>query len=253
MQERLTSESTEFEQCLARLQALRSVHAKMQHAAVEPLSSDLLRAEIAAMQGSRGARLLHLGAARSFATLMGRVRLLLAKATEQAQEMWQMVHASFEQLNAEYGFSFVLAPLPELERFAADLQRIEARYGGHLSVTKGWRLAAPGAMDHFCRMLLSRLRVAFESASAELEVWSKSAEAQVDVQLRERRRMYRQRSETMQRIQSAAGELEARIAELEEHEARLRELHQDLEALVAAARGETVEAEIPVPQLAAVA
>ncbi|MBL8330680.1 MAG: dynamin family protein [Rubrivivax sp.] len=241
MLERVKAESAEFERCLSRLQALRSVHGKMQKKAVEPLASDLLRAEVAAMQGPRGTRILHLGAARSFAALMSRVRLQLKQSIDSANEMWQMMHGSFEQLNAEYGFSYVLAPLPELERFGSDLDRIEARYGSHLGLTQAWRLSAPGAMDHFCRMLLSRLRVAFETASAELEMWSKSAESQVEAQLRERRRMYRQRGETLQRIQSASSELESRIAELDEHEQGLRELHQQLDALVLAAQGAAVE------------
>ncbi len=238
MLERVKDESDEFERCMARLQALRAVQAKMLKGALDPLSSDGLRAEVAAMQGPRGTRLLHLGAGRSFATLMGRVRVSLAKAQEQAAEMLQMINGSFEKLNAEYGFSFIVAPLPDMDRFSSDLQRIEARYGGHLGLTQAWRLAAPGAMDHFCRMLLSRLRVVFETASAELELWSKGAESQIDVQLRERRRMFRQRSETLQRIQSASGELETRIAELEENDMRLRELQHDLEGLVSAAHRE---------------
>ena len=250
MLERVKDESEEFERCLARLQALRSVQAKMLKSSLDPLSSDGLRAEVAAMQGPRGTRLLHLGAGRSFATLMSRVRVNLAKSQEQAAELLQMINGSFEKLNAEYGFSFIAAPLPDLERFSADLQRIEARYGSHLGLTQAWRLAAPGAMDHFCRMLLSRLRVVFETASAELELWSKGAESQVEVQLRERRRMYRQRSETLQRIQAASGELETRIAELEENDMRLRELQHDLEGLVSAAHGEAALAPPALVELA---
>ena len=238
MLDRVRAESAEFEQCRARLQALRAVHAKLLKQSLAPLSSDALRAEVAAMQGPKGAsRLLHLGAGRSFAALSVRVRQSMAGAVEQAQEMWQMLNASFEQLNAEYGFSFVLAPLPPMDRFMADLQHIESRYGRHLGLTKAWRLAAPGTMEHFCRMLLSKLRVVFETATGELELWSKSAEAQVDVQLRERRRTYRQRGDTLQRIQGASGELDARIDELEEHDQRLRDLHRELDDLIEAAQG----------------
>jgi len=235
MLERVKAESAEFEQCLSRLQAMRAVHGRMQKQCAEALSSDRLRAEVAAMQGPRGTRWLHLGASRSFTTLMDRVRGALDGAITQAGEMSQMVQASFDQLNAEYGFSFVLAPLPDADRFKADLQRIETRFGAHLGLRKAWRLAAPGAMEQFSRTLLSRLRVVFETAAGDFEMWSKSAEYQVQVQLRERRRMYRQRTDTLERIQAASGELETRIAELEEQEQRLRQLGQELESLVAAA------------------
>lgn len=233
--ERVKAESAEFEQCLSRLQALRAVQSRQQKQCAQALSSDRLRAEIAAMQGARGTRLLHLGMPRAFALAMERVRQGLEEGFAQAAEMRQMVVASFDQLNAEYGFSFVATPLPEVERFRADLQRIEARFGAHLGLKKLWRLSAPGAMEHFCRLLLSRLRVVHETASGELEMWTKGVENQIQQQLRERRRTYRQRTDTLQRIQSASGELETRLAELEEQEQRLRYLAQELDALVSVA------------------
>jgi DNA repair ATPase RecN len=244
------AESTEFEQCRARLQAMRAVHARMQKQCTTPLSSDLLRAEIGSRLGSKGARLFHLGAASAFVEVMDRVRRYLNRATEQADEMWNMMNGSFEQLNADFGFSFVLPPLPDLERVEVDLRRIETRYGAHLNLTKAWRLAAPGAMEHFCRMLLTRLRESFETASSDLEVWSKSAENQVEVQLRERRRMFRQRSETLQRIQTATGELDARIAELEDNDQRLRALGQELDSRLAQCHGAAKEPLLLTPDLA---
>ena len=57
-------------------------------------------------------------------------------------------------------------------------------------------------------MLLSKLRVVFENASGEIELWNKAASAQVDAQLRERRAGFKRRRETLERIQIAGGELE---------------------------------------------
>jgi hypothetical protein len=145
-----------------------------------------------------------------------------------------MVRASFEQLNAEFGFSFVLAPIPEPGRVEAELSLIERNYGAYLGLGQAWRMAGHGAMDQFRRMLLSKLRVVFENFASELELWSKTASGQVDVQLRERRKAFKRRREALERIQSAAGELERRIGELEGQEQRLRELQQRLDALVAA-------------------
>lgn len=253
MQERVAEESNEFERCVSRLQAMRSVLSRMLKASTDSLSSDKLRLGVGAMQGSLGARLLNLGLGRAFGQLMDHVSDDLQQACTQAQEMWQMMDGSFKQLNAEHGFSFVLAPLPDLERFKGDLQRIEARYGSHLGLTQSWRLAAPGALEHFSRMLLSRLRVSFESACSELEMWGKAAENQVRVQLRERRRMYRQRSETLQRIESASGELHTRLAELEEQEQQLRALNQELEQRMHMAQRAALQMSSEVPTLAAVA
>jgi hypothetical protein len=234
MLERVDTEHADFERCIARLQALRSVQAKMLRETLAPLSSDLLRREVTAMQGAIGLRLVNTGAARAFATLGQRMHEAVGRAAAHAQEMRQMVDASFAQLNAEYGFAFQLGPLPDLTRFDAELDLIERRYGEHLTVTRAWRLAAPGASEQFRRMLLSKLRVVFETASSELEMWSKSAESQIESQLRERRHGFKRRREALERIQSAAGELEQRIGELEAQEQHLRELQHRLDALVGA-------------------
>jgi hypothetical protein len=90
-------------------------------------------------------------------------------------------------------------------------------------------MATPGFAEQFRRMLLSKLRVVFESAAGELEMWSKSASNQVDVQLRERRRAFKRRREALERIQTASGELEQRITEVESQEQRLVELQRQLD------------------------
>jgi chromosome segregation ATPase len=97
---------------------------------------------------------------------------------------------------------------------------------------QAWRLSSPGFMEQFQRMLLSKLRVVFENAAGEVELWSKAASAQIDQQLRERRRAFAHRHEALQRIQSAAGELEQRIAEVEQQDKRLAGLQWRLDSLV---------------------
>jgi len=80
-------------------------------------------------------------------------------------------------------------------------------------------------------MLLSRLRVVFESAAGELELWSRSATSQVEVQLSERRRGFTRRREALQRVQDAAGELEQRISEVQGQDDHLAGMLARLDAL----------------------
>jgi len=61
-----------------------------------------------------------------------------------------------------------------------------------------------------------------------VELWSKSAAAQLDAQLRERRRNFTRRIEAIDRIQQAAGGLEDRISEIETQEAMLDQLDMKL-------------------------
>jgi hypothetical protein len=229
---RVQAEAADFERCTARLAALRSVHARHQAQTLKRLSSEALRTEVAAMQAAGGVAT-GLGTAKAFRLLFERLRAVIAAAESGAAEMHQMLEASFRALNAEFGFAFGLTPPPPLTRLAAELDLIAASYGRYVGFSQAWRLAVPGFAEQFRRMLLSKLRVVFEGAASELELWSKAASAQIDAQLRERRQAFLRRREALERIQGATGELERRIAEVEAADAQLRALQ---ERLLAAAR-----------------
>jgi hypothetical protein len=81
-------------------------------------------------------------------------------------------------------------------------------------------------------MLISRLRVVFETVSNDIELWNKTASAQVDGQLRERRRNFKRRYESLDRIQSASGELDVRLQEVQAQDERVLQLQTRLGALV---------------------
>jgi hypothetical protein len=105
-----------------------------------------------------------------------------------------------------------------------ELTLIQRNYVQYLGLTQALRLSQPKFMEQFRRMLVSKLRVVFENASSELELWNKMASSQVDSQLRERRRSFRRRREALERIQTASGDLEQRIGELEAQDAQLQQL-----------------------------
>ena len=229
--ERVNAEMADFERCTARLAALRAVQMRILRELLAPLSSDALRTEVAAMQSAMGARIFNLGARAAFDTLLKRLRKSVGNAAQQAEEMRQMLEGSFKQLNTEFGFAFSLAPAPELAPFLTELDLIEHNYGRYLGLSQAWRLAAPGFAEQFRRMLLSKLRVVFENAAGELELWSKSATSQVEVQLRERRRNFARRREALQRVQTAAGELEQRIAEVQNQDQHVAAIQAQLDGL----------------------
>jgi hypothetical protein len=215
MLERVDAEMADFERCTAKLSALRAVQARILKSVLALLSADALRREVGAMHAAMSASLFNLGGKAAFETLMVRVRGHLAKARQQAEEMREMLDASFRQLNTEFGFAFAVAPMPSMAAFADELDRIDQNYSRYLGLGQAIRMATPGFAEQFRRLLLSKLRVVFENAAGELELWSKSAQGQVEMQLRERRRGFTRRKESLQRVQVAAGELEQRIAEVQ--------------------------------------
>ncbi|HMN77582.1 MAG TPA: dynamin family protein [Burkholderiaceae bacterium] len=220
-QERAAAEAAEFEQCNVLVQALRAVHLRLLTKALAGLASDALRSEVQRMQQEMNDSLLGLGARKAFTALCERLRARLAAAQDQCAEIHAMLRASHARLNAEYAFGLSLEDPPALQRFVRELAAIESGYTRYLGFTHALRLAQPRFMDSFVRMLVSKLRVVFESAAAEVEAWSKSAASHLDAQLGERRRAFRRRAEALARIRVAAGELEQRLAELGAQDAAL--------------------------------
>ena len=236
MLRRVDAETSEFEQCTVRIQALRAVHNRMLKDTLQGLSADRLREEVTRMQTDMNASLLKLGAKKSFVSFCDRLRALLEGAYRRNRETSDMLSASFAKLNAEFGFSLALNKTPDLDRVLAELTMIEGSYVRYLGLTQSLRLTQPSFMEQFRRMLVSKLRVVFENASADIELWNKSVSSQVDLQLRDRRRNFRHRRETLERVQTAATDLELRIAEIEAQDARLQGFQQRTSALIDALR-----------------
>lgn len=233
--QRIDLEVADFERCSTHLMALRNVQSRLLRELMSRLSSDTLATEVTAMQQAAGARLLGLGAKASFDQLFSRLRDTLDHAEQQGQEMRQMLDGSFRQMNSEFGFSFELGVPPGMANFHQDLALIESSYGRYFSIGQAWRMGTPGFAEQFRRLLLSRLRVIFENAASEIELWVKSALAQVDAQLFERKRGFDRRREALSRVQSASGDLEQRITDLQQADEQLATQQQQLEGLAESA------------------
>ncbi|MEK8049431.1 dynamin family protein [Ideonella sp. DXS22W] len=227
---RLDAEAAEFERCAPRLAALRLVLSRESHGVLDSLSSDQVREAVQRMRSDSEASLLRLGAARAFAVLGERLRGMVMEADRRLAELETMLATSQGQLNGEFGLTLGLPPRPAAADFIAELQRIEAGYARHVSITQVWRLAQPGFIEQFTRLLLSKLRVVFEGAAHEIEGWLRSVGSQMDEQLREHRKALQQRREAHARIRDAESGLERSIADLQGQEERLQRLAEDIDA-----------------------
>ena len=225
MSRRLQHDASAFEECLPRLTAMRAVHSRQLSNVMHQLSSDCVRQEVARMQSDSEASLFRLGAGRAFEQLGARLHELFDAAEAGVLEIDQMLAASHRQMNAEFGFALAAAPKPALGAYRRELRRIEAAYGKYFGVTRLWRLSERGFLAQFIQVLLSRLRVVFENAAVEVELWGKTTTTQLESQLRERRRGLHSRRDAFSRIELAGDELERRIVEVQSHDGHLRLVH----------------------------
>jgi hypothetical protein len=228
MRHRIEQEQREFDLSTAKIHAVRAVHLKLLRDVFHQLGAKALKSELAELAQSLQQKGLKLGVKKIYIQTFDKLRGTLDKAQASGTEIQAMLSGTFRQLNAEFGFSLQVPSPPQLEHFAHDLDKIAQSHLQYLGVGNALKLAQPEFAERLVRALAMRLRTVYESAANDLELWSKSATAQLDAQLRERRRSFARRTEAVDRIQQAASGLIERIAEIEASEEELTQLQHKL-------------------------
>lgn len=246
MRHRIEQEQQEFDRSATKIHAVRAVHLKLLRDVFQQLGTKALKEQLADLIGALQQKGLKLGVRKQYADTFKVLRSTLDMAQASATEIHAMLEGTFRQLNAEFGFSLQVPAVPQLEQFVLELEGIEQGHMQYLSVGNALKLVQPEFAERLGRALSMRLRAVFESAANDLELWSKSATAQLDAQLRERKRSFSRRIEAVDRIQQAASGLEERIAEIAEGEDALQRLDNRLQQLtgqLASLSEETVDSE----------
>ena len=231
MRTRIEQEKTEFDVSGTTIHAVRSVHLKLLREVFTLLGSSTLKTEMGELAKALRQPGIKLGVKKAYTSTFDRLQAGLREAQATSADIQLMLAGTFRQLNAEYGFSLQAPNEPDLARFERDLKLVERSHIQYLGIGNIFRLAQPEFADRLVRALATRLRVIYETALSEVELWNKSAAAQLDAQLREKRRNFGRRLEAIERIQQAASGLDDRIGEIESQETTLNQLDAKLTEL----------------------
>lgn len=231
MRSRIEQEQNEFETSNVRILAVRSVQGKLLREVYAVLGSTALKADMGHLAAALKRPGIKLSVRKVYAETFDALRNNLREVQATTGEIQSMLHATFRQLNAEHGFTLQAPAEPDLSGFEEQLTQIEQSHIHYLGVGNLLKLAQADFCDKLVRALSSRLRVVNEAAMTEVERWSKGAGAQLDAQLKERRRNFGRRLESVERIQGAAGNLDERLAEIAAQDSGLTELQQRLNEL----------------------
>ena len=231
MRTRISQEQAEFDLSGAKIHAVRSVHLKLLREVFDSLSATALKTEMAELNTALHQKGLKLGVKKAYGETFERLRAIFRKVQALCTEIQSMLAATFRQLNGEHGFSLQAPGEPQLATYMQGLDLVEKGHLQYLGLGNAFRLAQSEFCDRLVRALATRLRTIHEAALGDVELWSKTAAAQLDAQLRERRRNFGRRIEAIDRIQQATGGLNDRIREIESQEATLTELETKLAEL----------------------
>jgi hypothetical protein len=231
MRARIAQEQAEFDLSGAKIHAVRSVHLKLLRDVFSLLGSTTLRQEMTQLTQALQHKGLKLGIKKAYGDTFDRLRENLRRVQALTGEIQSMLAATFRQLNAEHGFSLQAPSEPQMLDYLNDLDLVERSHLQYLGIGNAFRLAQPEFADRLVRALSTRLRSVHQTALGDIELWSKSAAAQLDAQLRERRRNFSRRIEAIDRIQQAAGGLDERIAEIQAQAQAVDQLDGKLQEL----------------------
>jgi Dynamin family len=249
MRARIELERIEFDKSGSKIYAVRSVHLKLLRGVFKLLSAPALKAELGELTTRLKQPGIKFGVKKAYGDTFSRLRGSLQQAQSTSVEIHSMLVASFKHLNSEFGFSLQAPKEPVLARFERDLEVIELSHLQYLGVNNVLKLSQFNFSERLVRALSTRLRVVYESALSELELWNKSAASQLDAQLRERRKNFVRRIEAIERIQNAASGLDERIDEIGEQEVSLDALDNKLTELTAHLAGIPASASTATPAL----
>jgi len=233
MRSRIEQEQSEFEGSNARILALRSVQSKLLREVYAVLGTTALKTDMATLAQSLKKSGIKFNVRKVYGATFDTLRANLSEVQATTAEIQAMLNATFRQLNAEHGFTLLAPTEPDLAQFARQFSQIEQSHVQYLGMGNMLKLAQPEFCDKLVRALASRLRVVNEAAMTEIERWTKGAGAQLDTQLKERRRNFGKRIESVERIQNAAGSLDERLAEIAAQEEQLRQVGERLRELTA--------------------
>jgi len=252
MRARIAQEQSEFDLGGARIHAVRSVHLRLLKDVFSLLGATALKAEMSRLTTALGQKGLKLGVKRAYKETFESLRNNLHKVQALNSDIQVMLQATFSQLNAEYGFSLQAMAVPNLDDYYRQLAETESTHVHYLGFANVFKLSQPEFADRVVQALSTRIRAIHEDVLAEVELCSKSAASQLDMQLRERRRNFTRRIEAVDRIAHAAEALDERIHEISEQDKALNQMEQkllELTSYLTAARSaqaaSPVDVEIP--------
>ena len=225
---RISRDQIEFDQSGTKIHAVRSMHLKLLRDVFSLLGANSLRDEMALLTTALQQKGLKLGVKKAYGETFGRLRASLQQVQVLIDEIQSMLVATFNQLNAEYGFSLQPAAAPQMLGYFEQLDAVAQNHLQYLGIGNTFRLAQTEFTDRLVRALSTRLRGIHQAALVDVEQWSTAAGAQLDAQLRERRRTFARRMAIVERIQQASGGLDERIAEIQQQISALGHLDKKM-------------------------
>jgi hypothetical protein len=234
MMERVRDEKELFERGLARFTALRNVFTQQTNTLFDQIGLAALRSNAARTRRqienspfTKGVR----GAMNDF---FAGIKGDFAAAARQSGETHEMMRAMYARFANEHNLAPFTPPTFSVLKYQKEIERLERAYNTHFNTL--WNMVSKAKfslMKRFFETIASRVKHVYVVANRDVEAWLKAVMSPLETQVREHHLQLRRRLDSIKRIHQASGDLEDRIAELEQQADAIRLQVQGLELQIA--------------------
>jgi hypothetical protein len=232
---RVRDEKAEFERGLQQYTAVRTALTELATRLLDCISPDTLRRTCARTRREIEASPFTKGIRTAMSDFFGAIREDLARASAAATEIEEMMRAVYARRAAGHAPSRITPPPFSMFRYKKEIARLEQAHNAQFNTLWNMLSMAKFALtQRFFETIASRVRHVYDIANRDIEAWLRAVVAPLETEVKEQHAQLRRRLESIRRIHGASGELEARVAEIEEAKAALAAQERALDDMLAA-------------------
>uniref|UniRef100_E6PTL0 Dynamin N-terminal domain-containing protein n=1 Tax=mine drainage metagenome TaxID=410659 RepID=E6PTL0_9ZZZZ len=219
---RIGMERKEFDAGLSKVQALHVVNARQLGKVAELLDVQAALGQLAELRQRIRTAVLKTGVRGVLEATFADVRHRIGEVEAALEENRAMLTGACGQLNTEFAFSVPSPKALKLEGIRLELDSTQQDYLRYLTPARWLRLQNTAHAERLVLSALARLRSLLERGVRDAQHWNRAALAQLDAQVRERKRNLGRRMQSLEQVENAEGELGQRIAQLRKQASEMR-------------------------------
>lgn len=241
MMTRIDLEKREFDGSLFKLQATRSVFARLSAEVFSHLGMAVLKQNVILTREAMEKSRFSAGLRQAVRDFFEKTLHSIQKSSQKTDEIGEMMSVMYRKFSTEHALA-LSAPMPfSLEKYVKEIEMIEQIYQKQFNATAIMTTPQVVLMQKFFDSIASRVRQCMLQANRDVETWLKVVMAPLEAQIGEHKNQLKRRRKSLEKIHEATDSLEEKVQvfeqmqlELDTQRAALMRLENELHAAILA-------------------
>ena len=240
MMKRIDMEKREFDGSLFKLQATRSVFARLSTEVFTNLGMGVLKENVRTTRDAMEKSKFTAGLRQAVREFFQKTLNSLQLSAQKTDEIGEMMSVMYRKFSTEHGLALA-TPMPfSLEKYMKEVAMIEQLYHKQFGATTVMTTPQVVLMQKFFDSIASRVRQCLLQANRDVEAWLKVVMAPLEAQIGEHKLQLKRRKKSIEKIHVATDSLEEKLLsfeqmqlELDTQRAMLTRLENELKVAIA--------------------